>query len=392
MIERHTGRKVRQQLEDFPVVALLGPRQAGKTTLARTIASERPSVYLDLESTAGRARLAEPRLYLDQHIGELIVLDEVQHMPGIFRELRGVIDDARFSGHPADATRFLILGSASGDLLRQSGESLAGRIAYCELAPFSLSEVEGRISAERLWLRGGFPGSALVTTESKSVAWRESFIRTFLERDLREITPRIPSETVRRLWTMLAHANGSLLNAAELARALAIDGKTVSRYIDLLSDLFMVFRLPPWHASTRKRLVRSPRVFICDSGIVHSLLGIDSYDALLSHPVAGASWEGFVIQQVRSVLPQQARTHFYRSAGGAEVDLVIEMPQGERWAVEIKRGLTPKIGRGFREACGELRPSRRFVVYSGRERFPVDAEVEAVGVAELLRELARNRK
>lgn len=397
MIDRYVANVVLKRLEYVPVVAILGARQVGKTTLARMLGSRESSIYLDLEAAADRSRLTEPRLYLQKHTDKLIILDEVQHMPGLFRELRGLIDEARFAGVGPDgrsrrSARFLVLGSASGDLLRQSGESLAGRIAYVELAPFSLLELEGRTTIDDLWLRGGFPESVFSPDEKKSVTWRYDFIRTFLERDIREITPRIPAETLRRLWTMIAHASGSLLNAAEFARALAVDGKTVSRYIDLLSDLFMVYRLPPWHGNTRKRLVKSPRIFVSDTGILHTLLGIDTFDALLSHPVAGASWECFVIQQIRSVLPERAGLYFYRSAGGAEIDIVLVLANGEQWAIEVKRTLNPKIERGFIEACGEVKPSRHYICYAGEERFPLGRKVDAIGVSGLMREIVGARK
>ena len=360
------------------------------------LGSRESSIYLDLEAAADRSRLTEPRLYVRKHTDKLIILDEVQHMPDLFRELRGLIDEARFAGVRPDAPsgenpRFLVLGSASGDLLRQSGESLAGRISYVELAPFSLLELEGRTTIDDLWLRGGFPESVFAVDNNRSVTWRHDFIRTFRERDIREITPQIPAETLRRLWTMIAHATGSLLNAAELARALSVDGKTVSRYIDLLSDLFMVYRLPPWHGNTRKRLVKSPRIFVSDTGILHTLLGIDTFDALLSHPVAGTSWESFVIQQIRSVLPERAGLYFYRSAGGAEIDIVLVLANNEQWAIEVKRTLNPKIERGFIEACGEVAPSRRYVCYAGEERFPLRPDVEAIGVLDLMQEIVKQR-
>lgn len=379
MIPRELARHVERRLEMFPAVAILGPRQAGKTTLARAIARDRASVYLDLEAEADRARLVEPSAYFDRHAGKLIVLDEIHRMPELFRELRGVIDRIRLEAEDV-GTRFLILGSASG-------ESLAGRIAYAELSPLTAVETTERVSIEELWLRGGFPESVLAPDLEQSVAWRANFIRTFLQRDIPELGPRIPGETLRRLWTMLAHANGSLLNAAELARSLAIDGKTVSRYIDVLSDLFMIRRLPPWHGNTRKRLVKSPRVYLRDTGVLHTLLGIDSYDDLLSHPVVGASWEGFVMEQLLAALPGRGEAFFYRSAGGAEIDLLLSLPGEGFWAVEVKRRHAPRVERGFTAACEEVEPAQRFVVYPGDERFPLRSDVEAIGVRELEQQL-----
>jgi hypothetical protein len=390
MIPRELTTHVEKRLQMFPAVAILGPRQAGKTTLARAIASGRPSVYLDLEAEADRARLAEPSVYFAHHGGKLIVLDEIHRTPELFRELRGIIDRTRLESGD-DRTRFLILGSASGDLLRQSSESLAGRIAYAELPPLTAVETAQRVSIEELWLRGGFPESVLAPSLEQSVAWRANFIRTFLQRDIPELGPRIPAETLRRLWTMLAHAAGSLLNAAELARSLAVDGKTVARYIDVLSDLFMIRRLSPWYGNTRKRLVKSPRVYLRDAGLLHTLLGIDAFDDLLAHPVVGASWEGFVIEQLLSALPERGEAFFYRSAGGAEIDLLLSLPGEGFWAVEVKRRHAPRVERGFTEACEDVEPARQFVVYPGEERFPLRSGVEAIGVRELetqLRDLA----
>ncbi len=386
LIARELQRHVEKHLATFPAVAILGPRQAGTTTLAHMIAQDRSSIYLDLERDADRARLWEPSAYFEHHQGKLIVLDEVRRMPELYRDLRGIIDRIRLQSGDA-GTRFLILGSASGDLLRQSGESLAGRIAYAELTPFTAVELQQSCSIEELWLRGGYPQSILAPTLEQSVAWRENFIRTFLERDIPELGPRIPAETLRRLWTMLAHANGSLLNAAEFGRSLAIDGKTVSRYIDVLSDLFMIRRITPWHGNTRKRLVKSPRVYLRDTGLLHTLLGIDEFDDLLSHPVVGASWEGFVIEQLIAATPERGAAYFYRSAGGAEIDLVLSVPREGVWAVEVKRGLAPRLERGFVDACEDVQPAKRFVVYPGEERFPLRRDVEAVGVRELAQEL-----
>jgi predicted AAA+ superfamily ATPase len=386
MIPRRLASELTQALAEAPAVALLGPRQVGKTTLALEVAHARPAVYLDLESESDRAKLADPELYLAQHADKLVILDEIQRTPQLFGSLRGLIDAGRRQGQGKG--RFLLLGSASLDLLQRSSETLAGRIRYLELAPLDAGEVgAGRQAA--LWLRGGFPESLLAGSDAASLRWRTDFIRSYLERDIPLLGPRIPAETLRRLWTMLAHGQGGLLNAASLARALAVDGKTVASYLDLLVDLLLVRRLAPWHGNLRKRLVKSPKVYVRDSGLVHALLGIGDSEALLAHPVAGGSWEGMVIESLIAAAPNGTQAHFFRTAAGAEIDLLLTLP-GQRgaWAIEIKRGSAPRVERGFHVACDDLRPERRLVVYSGSERFPLAANVEAVPLGELCAELA----
>lgn len=386
MIPRRLLPVLESALAEVPAVALLGPRQAGKTTLALEVAKTRPSVYLDLESEADRAKLAEPELYLAEHEDELVILDEIQRTPHLFQSLRGLVDAGRRRGRGKG--RFLVLGSASIDLLKQSSESLAGRIRYLELAPFGVGEV-AREHLDALWLRGGFPESLLAASDAASLRWRADFIRTYLERDIPQLGPRIPAETLRRFWTMLAHQQGGLLNAAALARALAVDGKTVAAYLDLLVDLLLVRRVAPWHANTRKRLVRSPKVYVRDSGLVHALLGIAEREALLAHPVAGASWEGLAIESLVAAAPGGVEPYFFRTAVGAEIDLLLKLPGHRRpWAIEIKRGLAPKLEKGFHVACETVRPERRLVVYGGNERFPLGAGVEAVPLVALCEELA----
>jgi hypothetical protein len=376
-------------LAESPVVALLGPRQAGKTTLALEVARARAAVYLDLESESDRAKLSEPELYLAQHEDKLVILDEIQRTPELFRSLRGLVDAGRRRGRGRG--RFLVLGSASIDLLRQSSESLAGRIRYLELPPVDAGEVD-RDQLEILWLRGGFPESLLAASDAASLRWRVDFIRTYLERDIPQLGPRIPAETLRRLWTMLAHQQGGLLNAAALARSLAVDGKTVASYLDLLVDLLLVRRLPPWHGNVRKRLVKSPKVYIRDSGLVHALLGVGDREALLSHPVAGGSWEGLAIESLIAAGQGNAEACFFRTAAGAEIDLLLKLPgQRKPWAIEVKRGLAPKIDPGFHLACDAVRPQRRVVVYGGEERLPLAEGVEAVSLPDLCEEISASR-
>jgi predicted AAA+ superfamily ATPase len=379
-IPRLQGPLLRRRLEQFPAVALLGPRQVGKTTLALQLAATTPSLYLDLEASSDLARLSEPSLFLQRHADKLVILDEVQRLPGLFAELRGLIDAGRRQGQANG--RFLLLGSASVELIRQSSESLAGRIAFLELGGLHALEL-GADALDKLWIRGGFPGSTLAATDGDSAEWRRQFIRTYLERDIPQLGPRVPAETLRRFWTMLAHGQGSLLNAAELGRSLGVDGKTVGRYLDLLVDLLLVRRLPPLLANAGKRLVRSPKVLVRDSGLVHTLLGLGDADAVLGHPVAGASWEGFVIETLLAVAPQDCQGWFYRTAAGAEIDLVLEWSPQRRWAIEVKRSLSPRLGKGFHQARADLQPERTFVVTPSATGYPLAAGVEVMGLAEL---------
>ena len=392
MIPRRLASRVRQRLAEFPAVGLLGPRQVGKSTLAQTIAQEaakttvtakRPD-YLDLENPADQAKLEDAGAYLRARGDRLVVIDEVQRAPGLFQVLRGIIDDNIRAGR--ETGQFLLLGSASIELLKQSSESLAGRIAYLELGSIDVTEVSPP-KAEALWVRGGFPRSLLAKSDESSATWREAFITTYLERDIPQLGPRIPATTLRRFWTMLAHRQGAPLNAAEIARSLAVDGKTVAKYLDLMVDLLMVRRLQPLHANAGKRLTKSPKTYVRDSGLVHSLLRLDTLSDILGHPIAGASWEGHVIETLIGAAPPRTEASFYRTATGVELDLVLDMPGGERWAVEIKRSSAPKLEKGFHAALEDVRPSRAFVVYGGSERYPKSDGVEAIGLRDLANEL-----
>lgn len=385
MIPRLLLRRLTAQLDQFPAVVLTGPRQVGKTTLAWELVDGLgdQAVYLDLERPADRARLSDPEAYLEAQAGRLVVLDEIHRTPELFRVLRGVIDRRRREG-PA-AGQFLLLGSASLDLLQQTSETLAGRMAILELTPLLAEEVvgideTGSRAVRRLWVRGGFPDSFLAPDDGRSHTWREAFLRTYLERDIPQLGPRIPSETLRRFWTMLAHEQGGLLNAARMASGLAVSGQTVARYLDLLVDLLLVRRLPPWAGNVGKRLVRSPRTYVRDSGIVHTLLGLPDLDAVLGHPVVGGSWEGFVLENLLAAAPEGAQAWFYRTSAGAEIDLLLELRPGVRWAIEIKRSSAPSVGRGFRNACEDTEASRRLVVYPGDEAFPLGGGVRALGL------------
>ena len=383
MIHRRSYQNVLNALGRQAAVALLGARQVGKTTLALEIAESAGAIYLDLESRADREKLAEPALYLDEYEDRLVILDEIHRVPELFQELRGLIDRGRRRGKRTG--RFLILGSASLDLLRQSGESLAGRIEYVELDPLDVSEAAPDARAmTSLWVRGGFPDSFLAANDPDSMTFRRNFVRSYLERDVAQFGRRIPAETLERFWTMLAHGQGTLLNASKLAAGLSVSAPTVSSYIDLLVDLLLVRRLRPFHANVKKRLVKSPKIYVRDSGIVHALLGVEDHDALAGHPVVGASWEGFVIENLLAVAPPRTMASFYRTLAGAEIDLLLELP-GKRgpWAIEIKRGLSAGPGRGFHHAREDVKPERAFIVYSGEERYPIAKDVEAIGLREM---------
>lgn len=386
MIERHITEQVKSALQRQAAVTLLGPRQVGKTTLALELGKQCNALYLDLEDRDDRNRLENPVLFLENVEDRLVILDEIHRMPEIFQTLRGIIDKGRRK--QKGKGRFLILGSASIELLRQSGESLAGRIAYINLTPLSVIEIpNGRVAREILWLRGGFPDSYLVENDKDSLNWRKDFIRTYLERDVPMFGPRVPATTLERLWTMLAHKQGSILNAAELARSLEISAQSVTRYIDLLVDLLLVRRLPPYTANIGKRLTKSPKVYIRDSGLLHALLGIQDQIQLAGHPVTGMSWEGFVLENLLSVLPWRSSAFFYRTAKGVEIDLLIEHADGSLWAIEIKRSLAPKPERGFYTACEDLKPKRAFVVYAGDDRYPLAEGIEVISMREIMGEL-----
>lgn len=384
MYHRHATQTVQSALDAQAAVVLLGPRQVGKTTLALEIAGQRPSVYLDLERDADRRVLTEPDLYLDEQVGKLVILDEVQQMPDLFKTLRGQIDMRRRKG--ARTGQFLLLGSASNVLLHQSAESLAGRVRYIEMPPLLLDEV-GEDRMNDLWLRGGFPDSFQADSDHNSLAWREDFLRTYLERDIPALGPRIPAATLRRFWTMLAHAQGGLLNASALAEGLGVSGQTVGRYLDLLVDLMLVRRLQPWHENAGKRLVKSPKVFVRDSGLVHALLGLGSIESVLGHPVVGGSWEGFAIETLIAAAPIGTEPFFYRTAAGAELDLVLRLPGNATLAIEIKRTTTPKVSRGFHLSVDDIKADRKILVYAGEREVPAGDGLRAMPLATAVEQL-----
>ncbi len=387
MYQRQSQQKLTQLLRQFPAVGLLGPRQVGKTTLAFAQKVLYPdALYLDLELPSAQRQLDDPEAFLMAHAQQLVILDEVQRMPELFGILRGVIDQRRRMGQASG--QFLLLGSATGVLMQQSSESLAGRVAYVELAPLLASEIFTDLPTvadlNALWVRGGFPMSWLAPTDADSMIWREAFIATYLEKDIPALGPRIPSTTLRRLWTMLAHHQGELLDLSKLAAALAISGQTVSRYIDLLCDLMLVRRLPAWHGNVGKRLIRSPKVYVRDSGLVHALLGLSNWDALLGHPVAGSSWEGFVMEQLINAAPQ-AEVSFYRTSNGAEVDLVLTFRNQQTWVIEIKRSSAPTLSRGFYQAATDLRAVQKLLVAPVAQTYPLKEGIQVVDVMTAIR-------
>jgi len=386
MLERSAIANLREDLAHYPAVALLGPRQSGKTTMAHQLARPGHSVYLDLESELDRAKLASPELYLSERLDRLVVLDEVHRVPDLFPVLRGLIDRARREGRRSGL--YLLLGSASLDLLQQAGESLAGRVAYRELTPFHALELP-ETELTRLWVRGGFPDSHLARTPAVSLQWRRDFIRTYAERDIALLGGRVGSDALQRLWRMLAHQQGGLFNASVLARSLGLDTRTVNRYIDLLVQMFLLRRLEPWHVNLGKRLTKSPKLYLRDSGLLHALLGLPDEETLLGHPAVGASWEGFVLENLITAAGPNASAHFYRTNAGAEIDLLLRWPDDECWAIEVKRSLSPKVERGFYVACDDLKPSRRLVVYPGKDSFALGPKTEAVSLAALCGQLAQ---
>ena len=385
MINRQFEITVRQKLQHIAAVVLLGPRQVGKTTLARTLAHDWPggAVYLDLERPADRLKLEDADSYLRAQQGKLVILDEIHRAPGVFEVLRGIIDDNRQAGQRAG--QFLLLGSAALDLMRQSSETLAGRVAYVDMAPINTAEAAtAGIPPNTLWLRGGFPDSLLAADDAQSLDWRRDFIRSYLERDVPMFAPRLPAETIGRLWTMLAHNQGSVLNQARIASALGVANPTIDRYIDLLVDLQLVRRLQPWSGNLGKRLVKSPKVYVRDSGLLHGLLALETLDDLLGHPVCGLSFEGFCIDNLIQAAGSLRVPYFYRTQVGAEIDLVLARSGQPEMAIEIKRSMTPSPEQGFAIACDDLQITQRYVVYPGTESFALHQGAQAMGLGDLV--------
>lgn len=397
MINREIYNIVLSRLAQFDSVALVGPRQVGKTTLAREIAADsgQKAKYLDLENPADRQLLDDPNSYFSLYEDHLIILDEVQRVPEIFQVLRGQIDHRRRM--KGKGGKFLILGSASMDLLRQSSESLAGRISYVEMTPLTYREVQSvdqsksqneQALIDNLWLKGGFPESHIRQDEEASLQWRQDFIQTYLERDIPQFGLQVATDQLARFWRMLANDQGELFNAQRFARSLGVSGHTISRYLDILEKLLLVRNLQPWSVNTGKRLVKSPRPFVRDSGILHALLNLQTHDALRSHVVSGKSWEGFVIENLISASNGKTRPYFYRTGAGAEADLVLEFSPGKCWAIEVKLSSAPKVDRGFHNAADDIAAVRRILVYKGKESYPIRGGIEAMPLLDAMNEIS----
>ena len=391
MIARRLGPLIEDRLRHLPGVVLLGPRQVGKTTLAREIAAKRKdrAIYLDLERPADERRLGDADAFLRAQSGKLVVIDEIHRAPALFATLRGIIDDRRAAGERAG--HFLLLGSAAIDLMRQASETLAGRVEYIELAPIDVLELpKPAAGIRRLWVRGGFPESLLAADDAASLRWRRSFIRSYLERDVPMFAPRLPAETIGRLWTMLAHGQGTPLNQSRLASSLAVSTPAIGRYIDLLVDLLLVRRLRPWGGNVGKRLVRTPKTYIRDSGLTHALLDLERWDDVLGHPVAGASWEGFAIDNLLAVAGERRTPYYYRTEDGAEIDLLFERGGSIETAIEIKRSSAPVVTKGFRLARETLQPKACYLVHGGDDAWPAEKGIEAVSLTDLMARLAQD--
>jgi predicted AAA+ superfamily ATPase len=395
MIPRNLEHNLTNALTHMPVVALVGPRQVGKTTLAFQIAKQgldKKTSYLDLELDTDLSKLSDPEAYLRRFENQLLIIDEVQRKPDLFRILRGLVDIRKRAGE--NAGQFLLLGSASRDLLQQSSETLAGRIRYLELSPFSALEVHATdplgFNPEKLWFRGGFPNSYLAATNDESWDWRNDFISSYVERDIPLMGPQIPATRMKKFWTMLAHYHGQQVVFSDLGKSLEVSHTTIKTYLDILTDFYMVRQIQPWSGNTKKRLVKSPKIYLRDTGLLHKLLNISDFDSLLGNPILGASWEGFVAENIIVSLSNKWQYSYYRTTTQTEIDLVLEGPNKEVWAVEIKRSSAPVLKKGFHSACEDIEATRKFIVYSGTERFPIAGDTEAIGLIEFLKLLQEN--
>lgn len=393
MIQRALFKKLEKSLNSVPIVALLGSRQVGKTTLAKQLADQfhKTATYIDLESDADYNKLTDAESYLKRFDGELLIIDEVQRKKDLFRILRSIVDRRKSKGERTG--HFLLLGSASKDLLQESSESLAGRIRYLELTPFTVWELSTQnkksFDLENLWFRGGYPDSYLAPNDEESWNWRSDFISTYVERDIPNMGVGISPERLNRFWKMIAHYHGNQVNFSELGRSMEMSHSTIKNYLDVLTEFYMIRQLNPWSGNIKKRLVKSPKIYIRDSGILHRLLRLSKFDALLSHPSVGASWEGFVAENIINTLNDQWEYSYFRTATQVEIDLVLITPENKVWAVEIKRSSSPKLGKGFYEACRDIKADQKWVIIPDNERYPLKDEVEVIGVIEFLSHIKR---
>ena len=391
MVYRILHKSLTNALNAMPVVALLGPRQVGKTTLALEFAKSirKKTAYLDLELDTDQAKLSDPEAYLRRFPNTLLIIDEVQRQPEIFRLLRGLVDARKREGEKTG--QFLLLGSASRDLIQHSSETLAGRVRFLELSPLSVLEMSQAdplgFNFEKLWFRGGFPESYLAHTDDESWDWRSDFISSYVERDIPLMGPQVSAVTMRRLWSMLAHHHAQQVNLSQLGNSLGVNYKTVKNYMDTLTDFYMVRQIQPWAGNSRKRLVKAPKIYLRDTGLMHRLLNIADFEALLGHPSIGASWEGFIVENIINNLSDKWRYSYYRTSAQAEIDLVLEGPRREVWAIEIKRSVAPHVRKGFHLASQDIHATKRFVIYPGSERFPLGREIEALNIIQFLKVL-----
>ncbi len=388
MIHREKYHQLVDALNTMPVVALIGPRQVGKTTLALEVAKHynKPVTYIDLELDSDFNKLTDAEAYINRFSNHLLIIDEIQRKPDLFRILRGIIDKRKRAGELFG--QFLLLGSASSNLIQNSSESLAGRIRYLELSTFTLTELQknekSSFDINKLWLRGGFPDSYLATDDNESMNWRRDFFTTYVERDISTMGSRVSSMLLKRFWKMLAHYHANQINYSEFGRSLEVSHTSIKNYLNLLTDFYMLRQIQPWSGNIKKRLVKSPKIYFRDSGILHSLLNIPDTESLFSHPKIGASWEGFVIENIINQLNENWEYSYFRTTNQSEIDLVLTTPKNNVWAIEIKRSSAPKVTRGYHEACKDIGATHKWVVNANNDRYPLPGGTEVIGIIEFL--------